>query len=116
MAMLRVYLLGVLACVTGYALVVGSHHGWNYFSPFFSDIAELTWSGQFNVDFLSYLGLSGIWVAWRHQFSGKGITLALVAFLGGTMFFAAYLLWASAQAAGDAKVLLLGKERAGKLA
>jgi hypothetical protein len=28
------------------------------------------------------------------------------------MFLAPYLLWASAQAGGDAKVLLLGKERA----
>jgi hypothetical protein len=28
------------------------------------------------------------------------------------MFLAPYLLWASAQAGGDAKTLLLGKERA----
>jgi hypothetical protein len=116
MAMFRVYLLVVLACVTGYALVAGYHHGWNYFSPFFSGIADLTWSGQFNVDFLAYLGLAGIWVAWRHQFSGKGIALGLVAFFGGTMFLAPYLLWASAQAAGDAKVLLMGKVRTESMA
>jgi hypothetical protein len=116
MAMFRVYLVVVLACVTGYAVVVANQHGWNYFTPYFSSIAELTWSGQFNLDFLSYLGLSGLWVAWRHRFSGKGITLGVVVFLGGTMFFAPYLLWASAQAAGDAKVLLLGKERSEEMA
>jgi hypothetical protein len=114
MAVLRVYLAVVFACVTGFSFVAGNHHGWNYFRPFLSSIAELNWSGQFNLDLMSYLGLSGVWVAWRHRFSGKGIVLGLAAFFGGTMFFAPYLLWASARAAGDAKVLLLGDEPAGR--
>ncbi len=112
MAMFRTYLVVVLACLTGYTLVVGINHGWHLFPVFFSNIAEMSWSGQFNVDFMTFLGLAGIWVAWRHQFSGGAIALGVVAFFGGMMFLAPYLLWASAQAGGDAKVLLLGKERA----
>jgi hypothetical protein len=65
----------------------------------------------FNFDFLTFLGLSGIWVAWRHQFSAGGIALAVLAFFGGMVFLAPYLLYASVQAGGEAKVLLLGKGR-----
>jgi hypothetical protein len=114
MAMFRIYLVGVFACLTGYTLVVGGDHGWNLLPIFFSNIAEMTWSGQFNLDFMTFLGLSGIWVAWRHQFTGRAIALGLVAFFGGMMFLAPYLFWASAQAGGDVNGLLLGKERASR--
>jgi hypothetical protein len=114
MAAFRAYLVVVLACLTGYTLVVGFNHGWNLLPIFFSNLADMTWSGQFNFDFMTFLGLSGIWVAWRHRFTGTAIALGIVAFFGGMMFLAPYLLWASAQAGGDAKILLLGKERAGR--
>lgn len=114
MAVLRLFLVLVLACLTGYTLVVGSNHGWNLFPLFFSNIAKMTWSGQFNLDFMAFLGLTGVWVAWCHQFSVGGIALGVVAFFGGMMFLAPYLLWASPRAAGNAKVLLLGKERASR--
>lgn len=112
MTVFRVYLIAVLACLTGYTLLVGMHHGWNLLPVFFSNIAEMSWSGQFNFDFMTFLGLSAIWVAWRHQFTGSAIALGAVAFFGGMMFLAPYLLWASAQAGGDTRILLLGKERA----
>jgi hypothetical protein len=112
MTVLRGYLIVVLACLSGYTLMVGNNHGWNLLPIFLANIADMTWSGQFNLDFTTFLGLSGIWVAWRHQFTGGAIALGVVAFFGGMMFLAPYLLWASAQAGGDAKTLLLGKERA----
>ncbi len=92
--------------------MVGINHGWNLLPIFLANIADMSWSGQFNLDFITFLGLSGIWVAWRHQFTGSGIALGIVAFFGGMMFLAPYLLWTSAQAGGDVKTLLLGKERA----
>jgi hypothetical protein len=110
MKLFRTYLVVVLACLTVYTLFVGSNHGWNLLPIFFSNIVEMTWSGQFNLDFMTFLGLSGIWVAWRHQFSASGIALGVVAFFGGMMFLAPYLLYVSVQASGDVKVLLLGKE------
>lgn len=114
MAMFRIYLVIVLAGLTGYTLAVGTDHGWNLLPIFFSNIAELNWSGQFNVDFMTFLGLSGIWIAWRHQFTARAMALGIVAVFGGMMFLAPYLLWASVKAGGDAVTLLLGKERAAR--
>ena len=114
MKLFRPYLVVVLICLTIYTLVVGFNHGWNLFAIFFSNLADLTWSGQFNFDFLTFLGLSGIWVTWRHQFTGSAIALGIIAFFGGMIFLAPYLLRASAQAGGDAKILLLGKERSSR--
>ena len=108
----RVYLGMALASLTGYTLAVGLQHGWNLLPIFFSNIAEMSWSGQFNFDFMTFLGLSAIWVTWRHHCSGAGIVLGVVAFFGGMMFLAPYLLWASVQAGGDTKVILLGSVRA----
>jgi hypothetical protein len=112
MALFRIYLVVVLTCLTGYTLMVGSDHGWNLLPVFFSDIAEMSWPGQFNFDFMTFLSLSGLWVAWRHRFSAGAIILGIIAFFGGMMFLAPYLLYASVQAGGSAQVLLLGKERA----
>ena len=112
MTLFRVYLVAVLLGLAGYTLVVGMNHGWGLLPIFFSNIAEMSWSGQFNLDFMAFLGLSGIWVAWRHQFTGGGIALGVVAFFGGMMFLAPYLLWASTKSDGDARVLLLGGKRA----
>jgi hypothetical protein len=114
MTAFRAYLVVVLACLTGYTLIVGGNHGWNLLPIFFSDLGKMAWPGQFNFDFMTFLGLAGMWVAWRHQFSGVGIALGVVAFFGGMMFLAPYLLWTSVQSAGDVRVLLLGKDRVGR--
>jgi len=111
MTAFRAYLVVVLACLAGYAVIVGSHHGWNILPLFFAEIARMAWPGQFDFDFMTFLSLAGIWVAWRHQFSAVGIGLGIVTFFWGMMFFAAYLLWASIQSA-DPRALLLGKGRA----
>jgi len=111
MKLFRIYLVVVLVCLTVYSLFVGANHGWNLLPIFFSNISEMTWSGQFNFDFMTFLGLSGIWVAWRHKFSAIGIALGIVAFFGGMMFLAPYLLYVSFQAGADVKVMFLGKER-----
>lgn len=114
MTLFRIYLLVVLTCLTVYTFIVGSNHGWNLLPIFFSDIREMKWPGQFNFDFTTFLSLSGIWVAWRHRFTLSGLILGVIAFFGGMMFLAPYLLYASVQSAGDAKVLFLGKERASR--
>jgi hypothetical protein len=115
MSLFRIYLVGVFVGLIGYTIVVGMNHGWNLVPIFFGDIALMNWPGQFNLDFMTYLGLSAIWVAWRHQFTSVGIALGVVAFVGGMIFLAPYLLWASMKAGGDARTLLLGSQRASSL-
>lgn len=95
-----------------YTLMVGVNHGWSLLPIFFSDIASVTWPGQFNLDFMTFLTLSGLWLAWRHHFSIGGVALGIMGLFGGMMFLAPYLLYASFQADGDIKVLLLGPKRA----
>lgn len=109
---IRVYLALVTVSLAFYTVLVGIGDGWNLLPVFFGDIARLSWPGQFNLDFMSFLGLSGIWVAWRHRFGGAGVALGVAAFFGGMMFLAPYLLWALARVRGDVNALLLGEERA----
>lgn len=95
-----------------YTGITGMNHGWNLAPIFFSDIAAMTWPGQFNMDFMSFLILSGAWTMWRNQYSPVGLVLSVFAFFGGIMFLAPYLLILSFQTNGDMKEIMLGKQRA----
>lgn len=108
----RIYLAVVILCLGTYTMIVGLKHGWNLIPVFFADIIAMTWPGQFNADFTSFLLLSGLWVAWRNRFSAAGVGLSVVAIFGGMMFLAPYLLYKSIQAKGNVKVILLGESRA----
>jgi len=112
MGAFRIYLAIVFACLGTATMIVGLNHGWNLLPIFFGDIAAMTWPGQFNCDFTSFLALSGLWLAWRHQFSPVGLVLGVLGVFGGMMVLAPYLFFASLKANGDVKVLLLGKDRA----
>jgi hypothetical protein len=108
----RILLVVFFACILSYTVIVGINHGWNLFPVFFGDMAAMTWAGQFNLDFMSFLALSGLWLAWRHHFSPGGIALGVLGFFGGMSVLAPYLFFASYKAKGNMKVILLGKVRA----
>lgn len=112
MAAFRVFLVVIFVIICVYTVVVVANHGLGLFAVFFGDIARMGWAGQFNVDFLGFLALSGFWLAWRHQFSPAGLGLGVLGFFGGAPVLTAYLLFASFAAKGDVKELLLGKARA----
>jgi hypothetical protein len=112
MTAFRLLLLVMLVVLTGYTSVVIANHGYDLLSVFFGDMAAMTWPGQFNLDFMFMLTLSGLWVAWRHRFSPAGLALGVLAVFGGAMFLTLYLLIVSREAAGDMRVLLLGSARA----
>lgn len=112
MNLFRAYLVVLVIALGTYTGIVIAHHGWGLLAIFLNDIAAMTWPGQFNADFTTFLSLSALWTAWRHGFSPAGLALGVVAFFGGMMFLAPYLLIASLQARGDIKILLLGPARA----
>ena len=91
----RTLLVLMMISLVAYTLTAGVNHGWNLFPLFFGEIAAMTWSGQFNLDFTYFLVLSGLWIAWRHQFSPVGLILGLIATVGGIIFVAPYLLFAT---------------------
>lgn len=108
----RAWLALFTLALGGYTVAVGMQHGWNLLPVFFGDMLAMGWPGQFNADFTGFLCLSALWVAWRHQFSKGGLALAVVAFFGGMMFLAPYLLWASSRPDTDAVRLLIGTRAA----
>jgi NADH:ubiquinone oxidoreductase subunit 2 (subunit N) len=112
MALFRMFLAGCLLVIIGYTAVTMANHGAGLIPVFFGDMAAMAWPGQFNLDFFTFLLLSGIWVAWRHHFSAAGLGLAVVAVLGGMMFLSAYLLIVSFRTGGDIRKIMLGETRA----
>jgi len=108
----RVLLASIVGIVLVYTGLVGATQGWNFMAVFFQDIIAMSWPGQFNLDFSCLLILSGLWLAWRHQYSALGLGLGVLALVGGSPLLCTYLLIASIRAKGDMKVLLLGKARA----
>ncbi len=108
----RLFLLSMLATVALYTGVVISRHGLDLLPVFFGDMAAMGWPGQFNLDFMCMLLLSGLWVAWRHRFRTAGIVLGLCAVFGGSLFLSIYLLVESHRCGGDTRSLLLGSNDA----
>ena len=108
----RILLIIFIVGILGFTGIVIFNHGWNLLPIFFGDMAAMTWPGQFNFDFMCFLILSGLWLAWRHHFSFGGIVLGVLGLIGGIMVLAPYLLIESFKANGEMKILLLGKVRA----
>ena len=94
-----------LVAYTGFAML---NEGISFLPAYAAGVAGMGWHGQFTLDFTVYLALSGLWVAWRHRFSGKGFALAVIVSLGGLCLMGPYLLWASFTSQ-DVEALLLGE-------
>ena len=106
-SLMVVFILGIVV----YTGIVISNHGWNLLPIFFGDIAAMTWPGQFNFDFMCFLILSGLWLAWRHNFSAVGVSFGILGLFGGIMLLAPYLLIMSFRVNGDIKTLFMGNGR-----
>lgn len=112
MMILRAVAIFYFIAVAALTYTATMQTGWNLIDVFVGDIAAMNWSGQFNLDFAAYLTLSAIWIGWRHKFSTGGILLMPLAQVGGILFLTPYLLWAIADAKGDAVKLLIGDRTA----
>ena len=112
MTLFRVLLVTIISVVGVYTAIVIANHGMGLYAVFFGDMADMTWRGQFNLDFLCFLIMSGVWVAWRHEFSAAGLALGFAAFNLGAPFLAAYLLVETYRTKGDSAAILLGSIRA----
>ena len=107
----RALLVLMFAVLMAYTAKVIGTEGWNLVSVFFGDMAKMQWPGQFNLDFMFMLTLSGLWVGWRHQFSAAGLGLMVLAFFGGASFLTVYLsiqLW---RCGGDLRQVLVGPSK-----
>jgi len=108
----RLFLLGCLFSILIYTGITIAGHGWNLLPVFFGDMAAMGWPGQFNFDFFTFLLLSGLWTAWRNEFTVGGCLLGLMAIFGGMLFLSIYLLALSYRHQGDMGEIILGTNRA----
>jgi hypothetical protein len=112
MALFRLFLIACLVAIVAYTSVTAANHGMDLLPIFFGDMAKMEWPGQFNLDFFTFLLLSGVWVAWRNHFTPASLALAVVAVLGGMLFLSIYLLFLISKTGGDIRVILMGERRA----
>lgn len=112
MLVLRMICGVLFAILAIYTAITISRDGMDLVTPFFSDILSLTWPGQFNVDFSSYLVLGTIWFVWRNDGATLSLVLAPVVLTGGMLVLAAYLIWLSYRVDARMDVLFLGRRRA----
>jgi hypothetical protein len=112
MTIFRIWLVLVFLSISAYTGIVILEDGLNLFPYFFDDMAELSWPGQFNLDFMMMLSLSAIWTSWRNHFSGSGLVLGVCAFFLGAPFLCVYLMFLSFQCNGDMVQVLVGPQRA----
>ena len=93
MTAIRTLLVVMLIAVVIYTIPVVINDGLSPLLPtFFGNILAMTWPGQFNFDFSSFLILSATWTAWRNQFSATGLGFVLITLFGGIPFLTTYLL------------------------
>jgi hypothetical protein len=107
MLILRALCLVIFASLFAYTLPILIAEP-NLFPAFFGAIAGGGWQGQFNLDFVYMLSLSGLYVAWRHRFTPAGLLLGFIAFNGGALFLSAWLFVQSFRCDGDVRRLLVG--------
>ena len=105
---LKAILLTQTLALLAYTYFAFQNEGANLLQIFLQNIKSLNWNGQFNLDFLCYLILSGLWIMWRNKFSVKSIVLGSLAMILGTVVFAPYLLLLLFQENGDIKKILTG--------
>lgn len=108
MAMFQMVLIAMTAVIALFTVTAVAQGGPNLLTPFFKPILAMTWQGQFHIDFVTYLVLSGIWMAWRSGFSRGGLVLGVCAPPLGILFLAPYLLYLCAKHRNDPRALLLG--------
>ena len=108
MTRFRQLLIAITLVIVLFTVAAVLNEGLNLLPHFFKPIRALTWQGQFNVDFSTYLVLSGVWMAWRGGFTHKSIALGVLTPPLGILFFAPYLLFLARKANGDPKIFLLG--------
>ena len=79
MTMFRNVLIGMTVLIILFTIMAVVDGGLDLFTPFLGPVFAMNWQGQFNVDFSTYLVLSGIWMAWRSGFSRGGLILGICA-------------------------------------
>ena len=108
MTLLRIFLIASTVLIYAMTLIASFNHGINWPAVAVEDLIALNWRSQFDTDFLLILLLGAAWIVWREGGTTKGYVFAFLSIFLGGMFSFPYLLYASYDANGDSKKLLVG--------
>ncbi|MEM7247471.1 MAG: hypothetical protein AAF533_19200 [Acidobacteriota bacterium] len=108
MSALRSFLMLATVLIFAITILVVMEMGVNWPAVFFGDLVAMNWRSQFNADFLIHLVLLATWVSWREGHGVKGVVFGFLSIVMGGMFGFPYILWATYQAKGDPRAMLLG--------
>lgn len=98
-----------LTFILVFSLSAFQKQGPNLFQFFIENIVAMDWNGQFNIDFICYLMLSGFWIIWRSKFTIISIFIGSLAMVLGIIFFAPYLMYLLHKSDGNLKLMFLGE-------
>jgi hypothetical protein len=94
-----IYTLTIIAIVA---------YGWNWPLIAINDLLALNWRSQFDFDFIIHLLLLASWVVWREGINARAYLFGLLCVVMGGMFSFPYIIYATYQASGKPRALLLG--------
>lgn len=92
-----------------YTYLAVRNEGWGLLDQVTKNLMEMGWNGQFNLDFATYLLLSGLWILWRNAYTASSFVLAFLAATIGILFFAPYLMYLLTKERGDMRRVLTGR-------
>ncbi|MCQ8896834.1 hypothetical protein NQT62_10370 [Limnobacter humi] len=107
----KAFLVIELLILSGYTVLVIQNQGLNLIPHVIDNVLAVSWSGQFNLDFMILLTIAGLWVSWRHGHSPLGMALGLLVTTGGSMVLCPYLLIAAGKAKGNLSTLFMGQQQ-----
>ena len=108
MTLLRALLLISTVLIYVMTVIASVNHGLNWPAVAIKDLIAMNWRSQFDTDFLIYLFIGATLVSWREGFTLKGHVFGFLSVFMGGMFSFPYLLYATYQANGNPKAVLLG--------
>ncbi len=108
MLTLRLFLIASTVAIYALTVIAWVSQGINWPAVAVGDLRALNWRSQFNFDFIGYLIVFAIWVAWREGATVKGYVFGFLSIVLGGMFSFPYLLHATYASDGDMRALLLG--------
>ncbi|PLW67947.1 hypothetical protein [Pseudohalioglobus lutimaris] len=108
--MIEVRILLTVSTIAIYTLTVIAivAHGWNWPLIAINDLLALNWRSQFDFDFIIHLLLLGSWVVWREGGNSRAYLFGFLSVVMGGMFSFPYIIYATFQASGKPRELLLG--------
>lgn len=108
MKILRYFLVLSTIIIYSMTVIAMNGYGFNWPAVAVGDLMGLNWRSQFDIDLIIHLILLASWVVWREGATARAYLYGFLSVVMGGMFSFPYIVYASIQANGNVKTMLLG--------